>query len=78
MSTNLKLVIVGDTEVGKTCLLFKSITKKFPDVCMPTMFEEFSTDMIVNDHKCHLNIWDTSGNNYIRSSLSNIMIVFRY
>ncbi|XP_068955321.1 transforming protein RhoA-like isoform X2 [Petaurus breviceps papuanus] len=39
-----KLVIVGDGECGKTCLLIVFSKDQFPDVYVPTVFENYVED----------------------------------
>lgn len=43
-----KLVIVGDGACGKTCLLIVFSKDQFPDVYVPTVFENYVADIEVN------------------------------
>ena len=43
-----KLVVVGDGECGKTCLLIVFSRDEFPDVYVPTVFETYVADISVD------------------------------
>lgn len=43
-----KLVIVGDGACGKTCLLIVFSKDQFPEVYVPTVFENYVADIEVN------------------------------
>ncbi|RXN18450.1 transforming isoform X3 [Labeo rohita] len=43
-----KLVIVGDGACGKTCLLIVFSKDQFPEVCVPTVFENYIADIEVD------------------------------
>ena len=43
-----KLVVVGDGACGKSCLLFVFSRDHFPEVYIPTVFENYVTDIEVN------------------------------
>ena len=47
--TSIKVVVVGDGAVGKTCLLKSYIEDKAPDpeVYIPTMFENFTMTKLI-------------------------------
>ncbi|XP_068955313.1 transforming protein RhoA-like isoform X1 [Petaurus breviceps papuanus] len=56
-----KLVIVGDGECGKTCLLIVFSKDQFPDVYVPTVFENYVADIEVDGKQVELALWDTAG-----------------
>ena len=55
-----KLVIVGDGACGKTCLLIVFSKDQFPEVYVPTVFENYVADIEVDSKQVRLNyfiIW---------------------
>lgn len=56
-----KLVIVGDGACGKTCLLILFSKKAFPEVYVPTVFENYVADIEVDGKRVELALWDTAG-----------------
>ena len=56
-----KLVIVGDGACGKTCLLIVFSKDQFPEVYVPTVFENYVADIEVDNKKVELALWDTAG-----------------
>ncbi len=56
-----KLVVVGDGECGKTCLLIVFIKDEFPSGYVPTVFETYVNDIIVDGYDVELALWDTAG-----------------
>jgi Ras homolog gene family, member A len=56
-----KLVIVGDSGVGKTPLLIVFCKGTFPEVWVPTVFENYVADIVVDNKHVELALWDTSG-----------------
>lgn len=61
MGGTIKCVVVGDGNVGKTCLLISYTTNKFPtDVC-PTVFDSYITETMVDGVVYTLGLFDTAG-----------------
>jgi len=57
----IKLVVVGDGAVGKTSLLISYATDQFPTDYVPTVFENYTAQMKLNDDTILLHLWDTAG-----------------
>ncbi|KAJ7313087.1 hypothetical protein JRQ81_004355 [Phrynocephalus forsythii] len=63
-----KYVIIGDTGVGKSCLLLQFTDKRFTAVHDLTVGVEFGSRMItINGKRIKLQIWDTAGQESFRS-----------
>lgn len=59
---NMKLVVVGDGGCGKTCLLVLYAQQEFPEIYVPTVFENYVTNVETPNHKViELALWDTAG-----------------
>jgi len=59
--TRVKLVAVGDGAVGKTSLLIAFAQGTFPDAYVPTVFENYTAQLISGDKQVLLHLWDTAG-----------------
>nr|XP_042913442.1 rho-related protein racG-like [Parasteatoda tepidariorum] len=57
----IKLVVVGDGTVGKTCLLISYTFGEFPVDIIPTVFETFEGYMEVDNIRVSLTLMDTAG-----------------
>ncbi|CAI5757652.1 unnamed protein product [Candida verbasci] len=59
---NMKIVVVGDGAVGKSCLLVSYAESKFPEIYVPTVFENYVTIVQSPYGKTiELALWDTAG-----------------
>ena len=64
----LKLVVLGDTTVGKTCVVTREVTNSYNEKGMPTLGASFHSKSIrVNDRNVMMQIWDTAGQERYRA-----------
>lgn len=67
-----KIIIIGDSGVGKSSLTLKATKDKFYDFYTATVgFEFFSFNIKINDTIIKLQIWDTCGQEIYRSLISS-------
>ena len=80
----IKLLIIGDSDVGKTSMLLKYTDNFFPESHLATIGVEFKTKEIeFQDYKISLQIWDTAGQERFRSITKSFFrstngIIFMY
>eukprot|EP01120_Amphizonella_sp_Union-15-10_P006392 TRINITY_DN2038_c0_g1_i5.p1 TRINITY_DN2038_c0_g1~~TRINITY_DN2038_c0_g1_i5.p1 ORF type:complete len:208 (-),score=25.63 TRINITY_DN2038_c0_g1_i5:52-633(-) len=60
-TTSIKLVVVGDGAVGKTCLLIAYANNKFPEDYVPTVFDNYVVNISAGEQTIELGLWDTAG-----------------
>jgi Ras-related protein Rab-1A len=71
----LKILLIGDTSVGKTCMILKYIDNNFPETHIATIGVEYKSKTIYTDkYKIILNIWDTSGQERFKSITKSFFI----
>jgi Ras-related protein Rab-8A len=64
----LKILVIGDTGVGKSCLLLRFADDSFTPSFMPTIGIDFKVKEIeVEGQKTRLQVWDTAGQDRFRS-----------
>ena len=56
-----KILIVGDSTCGKTCLLTVFAKDKFPEENVPKYYESYVVDIEVDGIQVELALWDTYG-----------------
>jgi small GTP-binding protein len=65
---SLKIVVVGDSGVGKTCFLIRFVRDVFDGDSQPTLGVEFLTKIIQTErHRIQLQLWDTAGQELFRA-----------
>jgi small GTP-binding protein len=63
-----KIIVIGDTYVGKSCLTLRFINDEYRHSHESTIGVEFGTKTItIDDKKIKLQIWDTAGQEIFRS-----------
>ena len=67
-----KIIVIGDSGVGKSCLTSKAAKNSFEEYYQATVGFEFLTfNLKLDDNVIKLQIWDTCGQEIYRSLISN-------
>lgn len=72
-SIRFKLIIIGESGVGKSCLTIRATHNKFEDITNSTIGFEYTTVSFIKrpDVIIELQIWDTCGLERYRSLITN-------
>ena len=69
-ASDIKVVVIGAADVGKTCLAMRFTERKFLTFTQNTIGASFlSREITVNDHVLRIQLWDTAGHERFRSML---------
>ena len=69
---NFKIIVIGNSGVGKSCLTLKATKDIFQENFISTMgFQFYSFHVKINDKIFKLQIWDTCGQEIYRSLITN-------
>ena len=68
-----KLLLLGDSTVGKTCFLIKYTDQSFQDIHMATIGLDYrvKTMKLKNNKEVKIQIWDTAGQDRFRAITKN-------
>ncbi len=71
------MVVIGDTGVGKSCLLLQFVDKRFSAVHDLTIGVDFGARIVeLKGERVKLQIWDTAGQESFRSIVRTIIYVY--
>ena len=69
---SVKIVVVGDSGIGKTSLLIQLVRGQWSDKTQPTLGVEFLNKVVQTEkHKIQIQLWDTAGQELFRSVTRN-------
>ena len=69
---NYKIILIGDSNVGKSCLTIRATKDSYLNNYIPTVgFEFFNLNLKIKEKNIKLQIWDTCGQEKFRSLISN-------
>ena len=60
-SVGMKVVFVGDSGTGKTCMCIRLVDRVFPEQQSPIVFDNQLFDIVVGHTNVSIGLWDTRG-----------------
>ena len=71
---SIKLLVLGDSAVGKTSILIRYVENNFDECCISTLGVDYKVKYIkYKNIKIKLQLWDTSGEEKYRSISTNLI-----
>ncbi|XP_014833947.1 PREDICTED: ras-related protein Rab-33B-like [Poecilia mexicana] len=65
-----KIIVIGDSGVGKTCLTFRFCAGRFPEKTEATIGVDFRERLVeIDGEKIKIQLWDTAGQERFRKSM---------
>lgn len=65
-----KIIVIGDSSVGKTCLTYRFCAGKFPEKTEATIGVDFRERLVeIGGEKIKIQLWDTAGQERFRKSM---------
>uniref|UniRef100_A0A8C7Z7T6 small monomeric GTPase n=1 Tax=Oryzias sinensis TaxID=183150 RepID=A0A8C7Z7T6_9TELE len=65
-----KIIVIGDSGVGKTCLTYRFCAGRFPDKTEATIGVDFRERLVeIDGEKIKIQLWDTAGQERFRKSM---------
>ncbi|XP_029021393.1 RAB33B, member RAS oncogene family a [Betta splendens] len=65
-----KIIVIGDSGVGKTCLTYRFCAGKFPEKTEATIGVDFRERLVeIESEKIKIQLWDTAGQERFRKSM---------
>ncbi|CAL1614311.1 unnamed protein product [Knipowitschia caucasica] len=65
-----KIIVIGDSGVGKTCLTYRFCAGKFPDKTEATIGVDFRERLVdIDGERIKIQLWDTAGQERFRKSM---------
>jgi len=72
MDLSFKIIVIGDSGVGKSCLSARAVNNNFDKIYAPTIcLENYILNVRIKDKKIKLQIWDTCGQEIYRSLVTS-------
>ena len=72
---SIKLLVLGDLSVGKSSFIYKFIEDKFNTDSIPTTGLDLKTaDLLINNKKVRVQLWDTVGQEKYKSITQNLIL----